>query len=228
MQPQSNTEYKQLLSDVIKKQIVILGPDITLAKARNVKGLVVSDDGTVTEITGAPQEITQNLIDQFVQLSGLIVKKTMEPLLSYRPDGPVSPTPTAPSAQTSTPTPTETPITPPVTPPTQTPPVQPTAQMPEPSTPIPSPQPSPVTPPITEQTPPQLATPPTPASVEQTPPVQNPTSSSMNSAMQNPTPTNSPVESPLIKDSTPGGPPPMDAAMIQEQIDQITKGGPTQ
>jgi hypothetical protein len=85
MQPQNDSEYKALLSDVIKKQIVILGPDITLVKARNVKGLVVADDGTVTEITGAPQEITQNLIDQFVQLSGMIVKKTMEPLLAYHP-----------------------------------------------------------------------------------------------------------------------------------------------
>lgn len=79
MQP--NQDYKQLLTDVIKKQIVILGPDITLSKARNVKGLTVADDGTVTAVEGSPQEITQALIDQFVQLSGLIVKKTMEPLL---------------------------------------------------------------------------------------------------------------------------------------------------
>lgn len=87
MQPQSAQDYKQLLSEVIKKQIVILGPAITLSKARNVKGLTVSDDGTVTEFTGSPQEVTQALIDQFVQLSGLIVKKTMEPLLVNMPDG---------------------------------------------------------------------------------------------------------------------------------------------
>jgi len=91
MQPRTNEDYKKLLSDVIKKQIVILGPGITLAKARNVKGLSVADDGTVTEIEGHPQELIQGLIDQFVQLSGLIVKKTMEPLLSEFPDG--TPTP---------------------------------------------------------------------------------------------------------------------------------------
>jgi len=83
MQPQSDAEYKQLLTDVIKKQIVILGPDITLIKARNVAGLTVDNDGNVTAISGEPQQITQALIDQFVQLSGLIVKKTMEPLLMY-------------------------------------------------------------------------------------------------------------------------------------------------
>ena len=87
MQPNTNTDYKKLLTEVIQKQIVILGPAITLAKARNVKGLTVSDDGTVTDMQGSAQELIQNLIDQFVQLSGLIVKKTMEPLLSMYPDG---------------------------------------------------------------------------------------------------------------------------------------------
>src|SRR5258708_5714989 len=87
MQPQPGQDYKKLLTDVIKKQIVILGPGITLAKARNVKGLTVEDDGTVADMQGQPQELIQALIEQFVQLSGLIVKKTMEPLLSACPDG---------------------------------------------------------------------------------------------------------------------------------------------
>lgn len=82
-----STDYKKVISDVIKKQIVILGPAITIAKARNVKGLTVADDGTVTDIQGPPQEIIQSLIDQFIQLSGLIVRKTMEPLLANYPDG---------------------------------------------------------------------------------------------------------------------------------------------
>ena len=85
MQP--NTDYKKLLTEVIQKQMVILGPSIALAKARNVKGLTVGDDGTVVNIVGQPQELIQGLIDQFVQLSGLIVKKTREPLLSVYPDG---------------------------------------------------------------------------------------------------------------------------------------------
>jgi hypothetical protein len=87
MEPKSLGEHQKLLTDVIKKQIVILGPDITLAKARNVAGLTVADDGTVTAITGDPKAITQKLIDQFMELSGLIVKKTMEPLLASSVDG---------------------------------------------------------------------------------------------------------------------------------------------
>lgn len=101
-------DYKQLLTEVIKKQIVILGPDITLSKARNVKGLTVADDGTVTAVEGNPQEVIQSLIDQFVQLSGLIVKKTMEPLLSLsQPE-----TATPPAAMPTTPEPATQPAMP--------------------------------------------------------------------------------------------------------------------
>lgn len=101
MQP--NQDYKQLLTEVIKKQIVILGPDITLSKARNVKGLVVANDGTVTSYTGEPQVVTQALIDQFVQLSGLIVKQTMEPLLSISQPATVTPQVPIPSATSTAP-----------------------------------------------------------------------------------------------------------------------------
>jgi len=86
MKPQNSSDYKTLLTQVIQKQMVILGPSITLAKARNVKGLTVADDGTVVNMEGQPQTLIQGLIDQFVQLSGLIVKKTMEPLLSAYPN----------------------------------------------------------------------------------------------------------------------------------------------
>lgn len=85
MEPKTDGDHKQLLTEVIKKQIIVLGPDITLAKARNVQGLTVADDGTVTQITGDPKEVTQKLIEQFMELSGLIVKKTMEPLLANYP-----------------------------------------------------------------------------------------------------------------------------------------------
>ncbi|RJQ36513.1 hypothetical protein C4559_05100 [Candidatus Microgenomates bacterium] len=104
------TDYKKLLTEVIKKQIIILGPDITLTKARNVAGLTIADDGSVLEITGDPQVLTQKLIEQFTELSGLIVKKTMEPLLSSFPgltpntipfQAPLPPQPTQQEAQTT-------------------------------------------------------------------------------------------------------------------------------
>lgn len=83
--PHDQNDYKNLMSELIKKQIIILGPDISLVKARGVSGLTVADDGSVTAISGDPKTALQQLIDEFVSLSGLIVKKTMEPLLANYP-----------------------------------------------------------------------------------------------------------------------------------------------
>ena len=85
MSPQTDSDYKKLLSDLIKKQIIILGPTIAISKARSVEGLTISDEGTVTNIAGNPQQAVQQLIEKFMELSGLIVRKTMEPLLSSFP-----------------------------------------------------------------------------------------------------------------------------------------------
>ncbi|MBU2236238.1 hypothetical protein KKA01_04265 [Patescibacteria group bacterium] len=81
----NDDEYKMIMSEMIKKQVVILGPDIAIMKAKNVKELVVGTDGEVTEINGDAQAVLQKLIDEYVALSGLIVKKTMEPLLAKYP-----------------------------------------------------------------------------------------------------------------------------------------------
>jgi hypothetical protein len=79
--PGSVDQQKILLSEVIKKQIAILGPSIALGRARNVKGLTVADDGSITDMEGDPEELTKQLVNQFLDLSGLIIKKMMEPLM---------------------------------------------------------------------------------------------------------------------------------------------------
>lgn len=78
-------EFRKLIEDIIQKEIVILGPDITLLKARNVSSLKIDDTGHVTSFSGDPREALRSVIDQFVSLSGQIVKKTMEPLLEKYP-----------------------------------------------------------------------------------------------------------------------------------------------
>ncbi|GEM_PF-3089336 len=81
MQPKSDQEYKELLNNVIKKLITIFGPDITLAKVRTIKGLTLSNDGTVVEVSGSQQDVTSELLGQFKELSESVVKMTIEPLL---------------------------------------------------------------------------------------------------------------------------------------------------
>jgi|GEM_PF-906631 len=111
MQPQSDSDYKKIFTQLIKKQMIVLGPDITLAKVKNVQGIQVNEQGEVTDIQGDGQALLQLLINQFVELSGAIVKKTMESILTTYPAmagmavGAVAPqmTPQTPVQSASTP-----------------------------------------------------------------------------------------------------------------------------
>lgn len=84
MEP-TNTDYKQMLTEIIKKQIVILGPQIAVLKARGVDGLKVSDEGDVLEVGAPEQVILQKLIDAYVALSGEIVKNAVNSIFEKYP-----------------------------------------------------------------------------------------------------------------------------------------------
>lgn len=76
---------KGTFTAVIKKQIEILGADITLARVRNVPGIKVDQEGNVISVEGQTQFLLEQLTNQFVELSGLIIKKTMESILASHP-----------------------------------------------------------------------------------------------------------------------------------------------
>src|SRR3989338_3308962 len=78
---------KGIFTEVIKRQMAILGPDITLAKVKNVRGIEIDATGTVTKLEGDPKVLLSELINQFVELSWLIFKKTMESILMSNPGG---------------------------------------------------------------------------------------------------------------------------------------------
>jgi len=78
--PEEIHDFKNIISEVIKKQIAILGPIIAVAKARKIAGLKINDDGEIAEIQGDPKDILEKLINEYVDLSGLIVKRAMESL----------------------------------------------------------------------------------------------------------------------------------------------------
>ncbi len=84
MEP-TKEDYKQMLTEIIKKQIVILGPQIAVLKARNVPGLSVKEDGLVTDVQGPEQMVLQKLIDEYVALSGEIVKNAVSSIFQKYP-----------------------------------------------------------------------------------------------------------------------------------------------
>jgi hypothetical protein len=84
MEP-TKDDYKSMLTEIIQKQVVILGPQIAVLKARNVAGLTVSDQGLVTEVSGSEQVVLQKLIDEYVSLSGEIVKNAVDSIFKKYP-----------------------------------------------------------------------------------------------------------------------------------------------
>ena len=79
-------QYKEIMSEIILKQAVILGPEMAVMRARGVVGLTVSDEGRVTELEGDEKALLQKLIDVYVELSGEIVKNALSTVFSKYPD----------------------------------------------------------------------------------------------------------------------------------------------
>lgn len=82
---EDTNQYAALITEIIAKQSIILGPDIAILKARNVSELVIDDKGQVTSIKGEPVVALQKLINEYVELSGMIVKNTLGSIFDKYP-----------------------------------------------------------------------------------------------------------------------------------------------
>lgn len=78
-------DYLALMTEIVQKQSVILGQDIAILKARSVPSLVVSGNGEVQDVKGDMDEALQMLINEYVELSGLIVKNALGSIFSKYP-----------------------------------------------------------------------------------------------------------------------------------------------
>lgn len=83
---QASADYQKLIREIVHKQIDILGPEMAVRKANNVEGLKVSADGEVQSLQGNPQEVLQQLVSEYVALSGEIVKNILSPVLAKYPE----------------------------------------------------------------------------------------------------------------------------------------------
>jgi len=80
------TRYVAIISEIIARQSIILGPNIAILKARSVVGLIVDDKGIVTDINGDGNVILQQLVNTYVELSGMIVKNALGSIFDKYPD----------------------------------------------------------------------------------------------------------------------------------------------
>jgi hypothetical protein len=79
-------DYKNLINDILAKQALILGQEIVMLKAKNVAGLKLNSDGKVEGIDGNPEEVLQKLVDEYIALSGQIVKNILNPVFAKYPE----------------------------------------------------------------------------------------------------------------------------------------------
>jgi len=80
------TRYVAIISEIIARQSIILGPDIAILKARGVNGLTVNDEGKVVDIKGDGNAVLQQLVNTYVELSGMIVKNALGSIFEKYPD----------------------------------------------------------------------------------------------------------------------------------------------
>jgi hypothetical protein len=78
-------EYKKMLTDLVQKQMVVLGPNIALDKARKIPGVKINDDGTVLDMDGDPQMVLKGVANEYMMLSGQIAQMTLNTLLEKYP-----------------------------------------------------------------------------------------------------------------------------------------------
>ena len=78
-------QYKAIMTEIVNKQGIILGPEFAIMRARSVEELSISESGEVLEIEGEPKMVLQKLIDNYVELSGQIVRNALGTIFSKYP-----------------------------------------------------------------------------------------------------------------------------------------------
>ena len=78
-------QYTAVMSEIIAKQSVILGPEVAIMRAKKITEIELDEKGVVKSITGDPAEALKHLIDSYVELSGQIVKNALGPIFTKYP-----------------------------------------------------------------------------------------------------------------------------------------------
>ena len=80
-------DYKKLIEEIVSKQMVILGPEVALRKAKNIRGLKIDENGVVINFDESNAHgILQKLVDEYIALSGAIVKNILDPVFAKYPE----------------------------------------------------------------------------------------------------------------------------------------------
>ena len=79
-------DYKKAISDIIKKQMEIVGPVVALSVAQKATFVKVSPSGDVLEIIGDPKSALEQVAEAYIAFSGEISKMILKSVIKSHPD----------------------------------------------------------------------------------------------------------------------------------------------
>lgn len=68
----------KIISEIIKKESIVLGPAAALMVASSVQAIKLSPQGDVTAVKGDIAQVSKELIAKYVELAGVCVKSPVE------------------------------------------------------------------------------------------------------------------------------------------------------
>lgn len=78
----NSSHYVELLNQLLQKLKVALGPEIVLVKVRKIKGISLTRDHSIGKIHEDPELVSQQVMDQFGELSPLLANTVIKPYLA--------------------------------------------------------------------------------------------------------------------------------------------------
>ena len=79
-------KYKQLISEFVRQQMVVLGPNLAISAANRVVGLEVNASGSVTVLDQEPGKVLSELVQEFQKLSPALMTYLIQLLFVRYPD----------------------------------------------------------------------------------------------------------------------------------------------
>ena len=86
MTPQQDAACQWILKEFIKKQIIILGPMVTILKARKIPGLLLDESGNISKTEADPGLLLTGILKEFALFSPVTSKFVFDSIISASPD----------------------------------------------------------------------------------------------------------------------------------------------
>lgn len=78
-------KYLDLMTEIISKEMIVLGPEIAVMVAQGVGGLEVDEKGKAVNISGFSADAVKNLVDEYIRLSGRTANSFIDSLFDKYP-----------------------------------------------------------------------------------------------------------------------------------------------